>query len=59
MRASGVERSDTNFADEDGVALRADVEDVVYPFGGFVESGLSDYVEAFEREWWGMFCASE
>lgn len=56
MGASGVERRDTNFADQDAGALRAQFEDVVNPFGGFVEGGLSDYVEGFEREGRGVFC---
>ena len=47
MGAGGVEWSDANFADQDGIALRTDFQDVVYPFVGFVESGLGDYVEAF------------
>ena len=58
MGAGGIEWRDADFADQDGVALRADVEYVVNPFGAFVERGLGDYVEGFEREGCG-FCAGE
>jgi len=47
-RASGGERRDADFADEDCVALRAKLQDVIDPGGTVTESSLGDDVEGFE-----------